>query len=253
MKYRIQERVSNIKHRVKAALFSLLAICLPVGFALASGGASATPAYTLTPWTFVGAFEDCGPLYPAGTPGNVVSMWDNTTGNPSPSLYLQKSAPTTDCSSAGATVNGVSGITLTQLSFDYKTGMYCGAGAPRFNVDASDGFHFAGGCANGTQTDLGNGWTHVTIDVTNPAQTFPVMTTGATLNSLDIVFDEQGSTNIDNIGINNQVIGGPNTPASKDACKKDGWKALQDSNGNAFKNQGQCVAWVEHNMLGHGN
>ncbi len=32
-------------------------------------------------------------------------------------------------------------------------------------------------------------------------------------------------------------------PTSKDACKKDGYKALTDGNGNPFKNQGQCVSY----------
>ncbi len=31
-------------------------------------------------------------------------------------------------------------------------------------------------------------------------------------------------------------------PLSKDACKNDGYKNFTDANGNAFKNQGQCVS-----------
>jgi hypothetical protein len=34
------------------------------------------------------------------------------------------------------------------------------------------------------------------------------------------------------------------TPSDKDACKKDGWMSLTDQNGQAFKNQGQCVSWT---------
>lgn len=37
------------------------------------------------------------------------------------------------------------------------------------------------------------------------------------------------------------------TPPNKDACKNGGWANFVDDHGNAFKNQGQCVAWVEHN------
>jgi len=40
------------------------------------------------------------------------------------------------------------------------------------------------------------------------------------------------------------------TPADKDACKNNGWMGF---NSPTFTNQGQCVAWVEHNVLGHGN
>jgi hypothetical protein len=244
MVYTIEKGIINTKTWFKRLAIGLTALAMPVGLVASVGGASAATTYTLTPWTYVGAAGDCGTDYPAGTPGGVVSKWDNTTGNPSPSLLLEKNVPTTDCSSAGATINGVEGITLTELNFDYKTGTYCGAGAPRFNVEASDGSHFMGGCSNGTQTDLGNGWTHVVIDPTNPAQAFPVMAPDATVNSIDIVFDEQGSTNIDNISVNDQEIGGPNTPTSKQDCKNGGWMNLTDAQGNPFENQGQCVAYV---------
>jgi hypothetical protein len=36
------------------------------------------------------------------------------------------------------------------------------------------------------------------------------------------------------------------TPSGKDACKNDGYKSLTDQNGQAFKNQGQCVAYANH-------
>jgi hypothetical protein len=35
-------------------------------------------------------------------------------------------------------------------------------------------------------------------------------------------------------------------PTNKEQCKKGGWKELTDSNGNPFKNQGQCVRFVRH-------
>jgi hypothetical protein len=37
-----------------------------------------------------------------------------------------------------------------------------------------------------------------------------------------------------------------NEPASKDECKKDGYKTLTDAEGNAFRNQGQCVSYYNH-------
>jgi len=36
------------------------------------------------------------------------------------------------------------------------------------------------------------------------------------------------------------------TPSSKEQCKKDGYKTLSDNDGNAFKNQGQCVSYFNH-------
>lgn len=44
------------------------------------------------------------------------------------------------------------------------------------------------------------------------------------------------------------VTPGPvvNEPTSKDACKKDGYKAFTDAQGQPFKNQGQCVSYTNH-------
>jgi hypothetical protein len=242
MVYKLQTGIKSAKKRVSAFAIGLTALAFPAVIALSGGAASAATTYTVTPWTFVGAAGDCGPGYPAGTPGGVVSAWDNSTGNPSPSLRLEKNVATTDCSSAGATVNGVNGITLTELNFDYKG--YCGAGAPRFNVVTSDNVTHFFGCASGTASPTGNGFTHVVFDPTNPTQAFPVIAPGTTVSSIDIVQDETGQVNLDNISINNQVIGGPNTPASKDACKNGGWMNLQRANGSSFKNQGDCIQYV---------
>lgn len=38
-------------------------------------------------------------------------------------------------------------------------------------------------------------------------------------------------------------------PANKQACKSDGWKTATDAQGKKFKNQGQCVSYVEKNNV----
>jgi hypothetical protein len=38
-------------------------------------------------------------------------------------------------------------------------------------------------------------------------------------------------------------------PTNKEQCKKGGWRELTDSNGTPFKNQGQCVSFVEVEKL----
>jgi hypothetical protein len=38
----------------------------------------------------------------------------------------------------------------------------------------------------------------------------------------------------------------PLTPTTKDACKKGGWQKYVDNEWNNFKNQGDCVSWVNH-------
>jgi hypothetical protein len=37
------------------------------------------------------------------------------------------------------------------------------------------------------------------------------------------------------------------TPASAGACKQDAWRTLTDGSGTAFRNQGDCVSWANHN------
>jgi len=190
--------------------------------ALAPGGALAdNAAVKAKPFTFVGAAGDCGPA-----PGSdiVDAAWQPHEGLPDAGksnhgLYLAKLGPTPDCSASGAVIDGVSGITLTEIGFDIRDDGHCGAGAPRFNVTATDGFHFLGGCANGTKTPNtpAAGWTRVRIDPTNGAQAFPPIAANATIISIAIVFDEGTDTGpdftgfavIDNIDINGVLIGKP--------------------------------------------
>jgi len=40
------------------------------------------------------------------------------------------------------------------------------------------------------------------------------------------------------------------TPTTKDDCKGGGWQNLRAADGSTFKNQGQCVSYVEHTMHG---
>ena len=128
---------------------------------------------------------------------------------------------------------------------------YCGAGAPRFNVVTSDNVTHFFGCASGTKTPTSNpNYTHVVFDPSNPAQAFPIIAPGTTVKSIELIQDEQGTTHLDNISINNQIIGGPNTPQSANDCKKGGFANLQDANGNTFKNQGQCVSSFNHQGKG---
>ena len=156
--------------------------------------------------------------------GIVTAKWIKNLGLPNSEgerfgLLLSKNGPTTTNAAAGATIAGVKGILLTELGFDINTGTHCGAGAPRFNVSASDGFHFLGGCSNGIRTagTPDPGWTRVRIDPSNPGQAFPVITAGSTVNSIEIVFDEGTDTGpdfsgiavLDNIDINGTLIGGP--------------------------------------------
>jgi len=63
-------------------------------------------------------------------------------------LLLVKTGATANNASAGAVLKNVSGITLTQLGYDIRSGSHCGAGAPRFNVVTTDGVTHFVGCAS---------------------------------------------------------------------------------------------------------
>jgi hypothetical protein len=122
-------------------------------------------------------------------------------------LYLAKNGPTPTNAAAFAVISGVEGIQLTELGYDVKDGGHCSGGAPRFNVSASDGFHFVGACTNGIATGIpAPGWTTYRF---SPTQAFPPITAGATINSIAVLFDEEGSVVIDNIDVNGTLIGKP--------------------------------------------
>ncbi|HYL77791.1 MAG TPA: hypothetical protein VEU96_26485 [Bryobacteraceae bacterium] len=216
---------------------------LTVGLAIALSGVTASLAFgdddnngnpQAIPFTFVGTAAGCTP----GAAGSniVTSAWltglglpDDGSSNTAPTnrdphfgLLLSKNGLTTDCSAAGATINGVKGQVVTELGFDIRNGTHCGAGAPRFNLVTDDNvFHFMGGCSNGTATPAPQHpaeWTRIRINPTNPAQAFPPVAAGAKIKSLSIIFDEGTDTPtvqdpmgvglavIDNIDVNGHLI-----------------------------------------------
>jgi hypothetical protein len=42
------------------------------------------------------------------------------------------------------------------------------------------------------------------------------------------------------------------TPSNSNDCKNSGFQTMYDNSGMAFRNQGQCVSWVQHNVNGNG-
>jgi hypothetical protein len=157
------------------------------------------------PFVFVGNAEECG-----GSAGNnlVTSAWLGGMGLPDGDrdtrlgLLLSKNGPTANCSAAGAEIRGVSGTVVTadfDLGFDYRNGGHCGGGAPRFNVSytlpsGGDGFSFVGGCANDlTSTAAPQDpaqWSRVRFQTSNPAESFPVIPPGSTIERITLILDE---------------------------------------------------------------
>jgi hypothetical protein len=144
---------------------------------------------------------------------NLHTATDSGTTTATWALSLQKNASTTVNAAAGATITGLATSTLTELGFDYQTGTYCAAGAPRFNVYTTAGTYYFFGCTYGTHTDLGNGWTRVRFNNADayPADgvtTFPGFAS-TTVTGVQVVQDEEGQALLDNIDVNGTLIGSP--------------------------------------------
>jgi hypothetical protein len=239
-------------------VFVLVTVAAVVGLLPAAAVAEDNKVQAV-PFTFVGTAAQCAPS-PAGS-RIVTAAWlggmglpDNGGPNattpdfPHTGLLLSKNGPTADCSSSGARITGVSGMTVDAtfaLGFDYRLGGHCGAGAPRFNVDTDKGFFFVG-CANAPQSAAPQDpaqWSRTrSVLATCGVECFPsAIPVGAKIKSISIVFDEGTDTAntdtlgvglavIDNIFINGQVI--TSGPAHKGGHKGNDKDKHEDGDDN---------------------
>ena len=155
-------------------------------------------------------------IFDPGHLGTVSAAWQPgvglaDAGGANHGLVLTKGGLQSDNAAAGASIIGLSGETLTTpLAFDVKHGGLCSGGSPRFNLQTDTGFHFLGGCGNGTQSaGPAAGWTHVTIDPQNPAQAFPPVGPTEKIQSLSLIVDEVGTATLDNVSVNGRTNGKP--------------------------------------------
>ena len=158
---------------------------------------------------------------------------------------------------------------MTELGYDIRKpgadtragarGSHCGAGAPRFNVTASDGvtYDFIGcnSAATPATSELdGQGWirlrwgggTILAFAANGPAAGTIVNISGITVKSIQIVFDEGQDTTpdnfglavLDNIDINGTLIGqGDN--AGNNGNKKDKNKDKDKGDNGDNNDQGE--------------
>ncbi len=164
---------------------------------------------------------------------------------------------------SGLTVGG-----LTQLATDYNVSDDdCKGGSPRFqlNVDGKNVFVYIGpapsfaGCSTGWQS-TGNLITSgdARFDLTQYGGPFygtwanvQSMLGTHTIGGIQLVVDSgwafpdgEQTVSVRNVQVNGTTYAlavGP--PKSKKECKKGGWKSFNDP---SFRNQGQCVAYVNH-------
>jgi hypothetical protein len=150
------------------------------------------------------------------------ASWDAKAGLPDAGksnhgLVLIKDCPTPTNAAAGANVDGVEGLSAAGLvlGFDYDITGLCTGGSPRFNVQWTDvsnpnGFSFVGGCANAeAPTSPAPGWLTARFELQDATDAFPIVPATATIVSITIISDEQGTSIIDNIYIGGTVVEKP--------------------------------------------
>jgi len=158
-------------------------------------------------------------------------------------LHLAKNCPTATNAAAGADITGFTGQTFTSASFTLANAAQCQGGSPRFDVVTTAGTFFLG-CNNVTGVTNANGTVTYTFDAASIAAgggqvPFPT----GTITAVDVLIDVQGSADLSNITFNGVVQVPVVNPMTKAACKHGGWKSFTNP---SFKNQGQCVAYVNH-------
>jgi len=165
-------------------------------------------------------------------------------------LHLEKKCTTETPAAAGADITGFTGQTFTSASFTLASASQCNGGSPRFDILDSNGKVYFLGCNNVTPVTNANGTVTYTFTMADVLRINPTLGAPGTIQAADIAIDVQGVADISNIVFNGvlQVPAGTG-PASKDQCKNGGWKAFSNP---TFKNQGQCVSFVEHHN-GKGN
>jgi len=142
-------------------------------------------------------------------------------------LLLQKSPSTETVLAVGTVLEGLSGAVVTEedtLGYDIRNDSPCLAGSPRFNVnytlpDGTEGFSFVGGCVNGTITTSPQNpnWSRVTFDL--QSQAFPAIPEGSTIESVELIVDDQGSFTVDNIQFRDLYFDKPgNNPGHAPQC-----------------------------------
>jgi hypothetical protein len=160
--------------------------------------------------------------------GTLAAAWvDNLGASPlsttdprNRGLILAKDATAPASAWAGAVIQNVTGMSLTELGFDFRAGIQCSADSVHFLVVTTDTMpHTVGGCTSSSTlppSSAPTGWMRLRF---NPSQASPPIT--SPVQSISLVL-EKGSTStgsiavIDNIEINGVPVGKGATSTSRD-------------------------------------
>jgi len=118
--------------------------------------------------------------------------------------------------SASARIDRVDGVVLTSLGFDHKLGTLCGGGAPRWDVEMTDGSVYGIPCNEGTHAAIVGhpSWERITFSCADPSAAAPLSgppgcAFGKTLTYAEVLVDIEGRTVLDNLDLNGCVMGKP--------------------------------------------
>jgi hypothetical protein len=181
-------------------------------------------------------------------------------GGTSASLNNTVAGPDGQYSGVYYAVSDISGdllTSITQLSFDY-TGSAATAGSPRISlpIDTNNNGTFdfyvfisASHCGIGGHVDINNAgclvfytsgpisgqsWADFTA---NGGGTWRVATDTVPI----LVADDVGLWTVSNVELGQAPV---ETATAKDECKNGGWSDLTREDGSSFKNQGDCIQYV---------
>jgi hypothetical protein len=138
---------------------------------------------------------------------------------PGHALFLQKNGFSATDASARVNIEGVEGITLTEIGWDVRLDGSCTANSPRFEIVTQDDVVHVIGCDATTLsvTPINENWEQRRYDI---AAAVPVINPTDTVKSISIVLDEGtdagvGFVYLDNININGVLIQKPGTAKMK--------------------------------------
>ncbi len=216
---------------MKRRLFATLAAAFlgMAGVAVAVNRFSVTPGEFDPARTFLVQAEwstgiGCPTNARISTDGTTTSTYTDTacpTGDGSDKknegLLLAKTGPTGNFAAAVAEIKGVRGKTLSELGWDIRkprsvsdpSGSHCGGGAPRWNIETTDGGFYFLGCNSvpPATTTPGAGFLRMRWGGSAPlvlpdvSTGTPADVRGKRIESLTIVFDEGYDTGPDNFGL----------------------------------------------------
>jgi hypothetical protein len=156
---------------------------------------------------------------------NLGAFPNNTSDPQNRGLVLAKSASAPADTLAGALIQNVTGMNLTELGYYFRAGIPCSADAPQFVVVTTDKVtHTVGGCTSNTTappSSAPTGWIHLTFD---PGKATPAI--GSQVQSISLMLGK-GSTStgsiavIDNIEINGVLVGKGTTSTSTARSRND--------------------------------